>query len=155
MHDCLQLSMQRNLMNSAIFFNHTANVLVLDNPTTPLASASEPLPTMLILMQMMMTSMLLPLMQMITTSTLLPLMIDWTMMLTLTSCKLAMTRYQGMKLLPILRLTVVYTLQIADMLPFKTVPKINNGKKQTRALKTKSQGDGHCPAKEKGKITFG
>ena len=126
-HDWLQLSMPRNMMNSATFFNHIANVLVLDNPTTPvlLSSTSEPLWMMLVLMQMM------------TTSALLPLMMDRTMMVTLTLCKLVMTRYQAMKLLPILQLTDIYTLQIADMLPLKTVPEINNGKKQTCALKPK------------------
>lgn len=54
-----------------------------------------------------------------------------------------------MKLLPILRLTVVYTLQIADMLPSKTVPEINNGKKQMRALKPKVKVTATAPPKKK------
>jgi len=138
-HDWLQLSMQRNMMNSATFFNHITNMLVLDNPATPmpLSSTSEPLWTMLVLMQMM------------TTSALLPLMMDWTMMVTLTSCKLVMMRYQAMKLLPILQLTEVYTLQIADMLPSKTVPEINNGKKQTHTLKPKVKVTTTAPLKKK------
>ena len=40
-HDWLQLLMQRHMMNSATFFNHIANMLVLDNPTTPAALSSE------------------------------------------------------------------------------------------------------------------
>jgi hypothetical protein len=66
-------------------------------------------------------------------------MTDWTTMVTLTSWKLVMKRYQAMKLLPILWLTEVYTLQIADMLPSKTVPEVNNAKKhwQTWTLRPK------------------
>jgi hypothetical protein len=85
--DWLQLLLQRNLMNLVIFFNHI-DALMLDNPAPPgpLLSTSEQLQTILVLMQMMTTS--LPL----------PLMTHRTMMVTPTSWILVMKRYQALNL---------------------------------------------------------
>jgi hypothetical protein len=55
----------------------------------------------------------------------------------------------GHRILPILWLTEVYTLQIADMLPSKTVPEINNGKKQICRLKLKVKVMATAPLKKK------
>jgi hypothetical protein len=46
------------------------------------------------------------------------------------------------------------TLQIADMLPSKTMPEVNTKKKLMRALKQKAVKGGDGPTKEKGQSIF-